>query len=61
MIDTNLIKDDSEAVIEALKSRNYILNRSEFLKNLKLKRKKSQTQTEDLQAKRNALSKSMVC
>lgn len=56
MIDLNILKDDPEAVIERLKSRNYILNISVF-EQLEAKRKKFQTQAEDLQAQRNSLSK----
>lgn len=56
MIDTNLIKDDPQRVLEALQSRNYDFN-VESYKSLEAQRKIHQTETEDLQAKRNSLSK----
>jgi len=56
MIDTNLIKDDPQMVAKNLQSRNYDLN-IESYKSLEAQRKKHQTETEDLQAKRNSLSK----
>ena len=56
MIDLNLLKNDPEAIFERLKSKNYILNVSAF-EQLEAERKKFQTQTEDLQAQRNSLSK----
>jgi seryl-tRNA synthetase len=56
MIDLNLLKNDPEAIFERLKSKNYILNVSAY-EQLEAERKKFQTQTEDLQAQRNSLSK----
>jgi len=56
MIDTNLIKDDPQMVAKNLQSRNYDLN-IESYETLEAQRKKHQTETEDLQAKRNSLSK----
>lgn len=56
MIDTNLIKDDPQMVAKNLQSRNYDLN-IESYESLESQRKKHQTETEDLQAKRNSLSK----
>ena len=56
MIDTNLIKEDPQMVAKNLQSRNYDLN-IESYKSLEAQRKKHQTETEDLQAKRNSLSK----
>ena len=56
MIDTNLIKDDPLMVAKNLQSRNYDFN-IESYESLEAQRKKHQTETEDLQAKRNILSK----
>ena len=56
MIDTNLIKDDPQMVAKNLQSRNYDFN-IESYEHLEAQRKKHQTETEDLQAKRNILSK----
>ena len=56
MIDLNLLKADSSIVANELKQKNYTLNVSSF-EILEAERKKFQTQTEDLQAQRNALSK----
>ena len=56
MIDLNLLKADSSIVAKELKQKNYALNVSSF-EILETERKKFQTQTEDLQAQRNALSK----
>ncbi|RZO23946.1 MAG: serine--tRNA ligase [SAR86 cluster bacterium] len=56
MIDTNLIKDDPQMVAKNLQSRNYDFN-IESYESLEAQRKKHQTETEDLQAKRNILSK----
>ena len=56
MIDTNLIKDDPQAIVKNLDSRNYNFDINLF-ESLEAKRKKFQTETEELQAKRNALSK----
>ena len=56
MIDTNLIKDNPQRVLEALQSRNYDFN-VESYESLEAQRKIHQTETEDLQAKRNSLSK----
>ena len=56
MIDTNLIKEDPQMVAKNLLSRNYDLN-IESYESLESQRKKHQTETEDLQAKRNSLSK----
>jgi seryl-tRNA synthetase len=56
MIDLNLLKADSSIVAKVLKQKNYVLDVSSF-EILETERKKYQTQTEDLQAQRNALSK----
>ena len=56
MIDLNLLKADPKIVAKQLNSKNYALNVSSF-ETLEAERKKFQTQTEDLQAQRNALSK----
>ena len=56
MIDTNLLKDNPQRVLEALQSRNYDFN-VESYESLEAQRKTHQTETEDLQAKRNSLSK----
>ena len=56
MIDLNLLKADSSIVAKVLKQKNYVLDVSLF-EILETERKKYQTQTEDLQAQRNALSK----
>ena len=56
MIDLNLLKADSSIVAKELKQKNYVLDVSSF-EILEAERKKYQTQTEDLQAQRNALSK----
>ena len=56
MIDTNLIKNDPQMVAKNLQSRNYDFN-IESYERLEAQRKKHQTETEDLQAKRNILSK----
>ena len=56
MIDLNLLKADSSIVAKVLKQKNYVLDVSSF-EIQEDERKKYQTQTEDLQAQRNALSK----
>ena len=56
MIDTNLIKDDPQAVVKNLESRNYNFDINVY-ESLEASRKKFQTETEDLQAKRNTKSK----
>lgn len=56
MIDTNLIKANSKDISKRLKLRNYSFDEDLFA-NLEAQRKKYQTETEDLQAKRNMLSK----
>lgn len=56
MIDTNLLKEDSRAVAQKLKSKNYELNNDLYI-SLEDDRKKFQIQVEDLQAKRNNFSK----
>ena len=56
MIDTNLIKNDPQAVVKNLESRNYNFEVDSY-KSLEAARKQFQTETEDLQAKRNSLSK----
>src|SRR6056300_891754 len=56
MIDTNLIKANSKDISKRLKLRNYSFDEDLFA-NLEARRKKYQTETEDLQAKRNTLSK----
>ena len=56
MIDLNSLKADPKIVAKQLNLKNYALNVSSF-ETLEAERKKFQTQTEDLQAQRNALSK----
>jgi seryl-tRNA synthetase len=56
MIDTNLIKSNLKDISERLKLRNYSFNEDLF-ENLEAQRKKYQTETENLQAKKNTLSK----
>ena len=56
MINTDLIKTDPNNIVEQLKLRNYDFNISVF-ESLEADRKKFQTETEELQAQRNALSK----
>ena len=56
MIDTNLIKANSKDISKRSKLRNYSFDEDLFA-NLEAQRKKYQTETEDLQAKRNTLSK----
>ena len=56
MIDTNLIKADSAKVSDSLKLKKYELDLKIF-EELEANRKAAQIQTEDLQAKRNSLSK----
>jgi seryl-tRNA synthetase len=56
MIDTNLIKEDPQAVVKNLESRNYNFEINVY-ESLEANRKKFQTEAEDLQAKRNTLSK----
>ena len=56
MIDTNLIKENPKSVSEKLALRNYNFN-IELFEASETERKKYQTETEDLQAQRNALSK----
>ena len=55
MIDANLIKNNSQIVIDNLKSRNYDLD-YDLYKSLESDRKKYQTETENLQAERKSLS-----
>jgi len=55
MIDANLIKNNSQIVIDNLKSRNYDLD-YELYESLESERKKYQTETENLQAQRKSLS-----
>ena len=56
MIDTTLLKDNPQRVLKTLKSRNYDFN-IESYESLEAQLKTHQTQTEDLQATRNSLSK----
>ena len=56
MIDTNLLKDNPQRVLKTLKLRNYDFN-IESYESLEAQRKTHQTETEDLQAKRNSFSK----
>ncbi len=56
MIDTHLIKDNPKSVSKKLALRNYNFN-IELFETSEAERKKYQTETEDLQARRNALSK----
>ena len=55
MIDANLIKNNTQIVIDNLKSRNYDLD-YELYESLESDRKKYQTETENLQAQRKTLS-----
>ena len=55
MIDANLIKNNSQIVIDNLKSRNYDLD-YDLYESLESDRKKYQTETENLQAERKTLS-----
>ena len=55
MIDANLIKNNSQIVIDNLKSRNYDLD-YDLYESLESDRKKYQTETENLQAERKSLS-----
>ena len=55
MIDANLIKNNSQIVIENLKSRNYDLD-YELYESLESDRKKYQTEAEDLKSQRKILS-----
>ena len=55
MIDTNLIKNNSQIVIENLKSRNYDFD-FKLYESLESDRKKYQTVTENLQSQRKTLS-----
>ncbi len=56
MIDTNLLKSDLKKIAKQLISRNYQLDIQQY-ESLEKKRKKHQTETEELQANRNLLSK----
>ena len=56
MIDTNLLKDNPQRVLKTLKSRNYDFN-IESYESLEAQRKTHKTETEDLQSKRNSISK----
>ena len=56
MIDTNFIKDNPKLVFDKLKLRNYNFN-IDLFEACEAKRKKYQTETEDLQARRKTLSK----
>src|SRR5690348_15805271 len=56
MLDIQLLRRDLPAVVSGLKRRGYDFPEAEF-RSLEDERKKLQTRTEELQAKRNALSK----
>ena len=56
MIDINFIKDNPKKAFEKLTLRNYNFD-IDLFESLEAKRKKYQTETEDLQARRNLLSK----
>jgi seryl-tRNA synthetase len=56
MIDINLFRKDLDAVVSRLAARGYALDAKAFSE-LEAERKAIQTRTEDLQARRNALSK----
>ena len=56
MLDIQLLRNDLDTVFNGLKCRNFDFDKSKFL-DLEVKRKNMQTQTEALQAKRNATSK----
>ncbi len=56
MLDIQLLRNDIDAVAERLTTRGYTLDRENF-RRLESERKTLQTQTQDLQARRNALSK----
>ena len=56
MLDIQLLRNDLNAVAARLAARGYTLDTAQF-EQLEAKRKAVQTQTQDLQAKRNQLSK----
>ena len=56
MLDPQLLRNDLEAVSAALSKRGYILNTTD-IESLETARKEIQVKTQDLQAKRNSLSK----
>ncbi len=56
MLDIQLLRNDLDGVAKRLASRGYVLGTTEFTA-LEAERKKMQTRTQDLQAKRNASSK----
>lgn len=55
MLDSKLLRNDLDSVIEALKKRNYEFPKEDYLK-LEQKRKESQVESENLQAQRKKLS-----
>src|ERR1700677_4946591 len=56
MLDIQLLRKDIDAVARRLADRGYTLDAAAFQK-LEAERREIQTQTEDLQARRNSLSK----
>ncbi len=56
MLDIQLLRNDIDAVAERLATRGFTLDRAEFQR-LESERKHLQTRTQELQAKRNSLSK----
>ena len=56
MIDINQLRKDTAGIVERLASRGYAFNSAKF-QDLEAQRKEIQTITENLQARRNALSK----
>jgi seryl-tRNA synthetase len=56
MLDIQLLRNDPDAVAERLATRGYTLDRATF-RTLESERKTLQTQTQELQARRNTLSK----
>ena len=58
MLDQKLLRTNAKAVAEQLKRRGFILDVDAY-ETLEKERKTLQTKTEELQAKRNAVSKSI--
>ncbi len=56
MLDINLLRKDIDQVVRRLGDRNFVLDTAAF-QSLEAKRKAVQTRTEDMQARRNQLSK----
>src|SRR5690606_36758866 len=56
MIDIQFLRNDMDGVVAAMRRRNFAFDPAEF-QSLEAERKTPQTRTQELQAKRNALSK----